>query len=83
MLNLGCTFPGVDRHDGMLVSTLMPITIAVLMQARLHFKRRKLVKKQADSALVSRMEQGHYSLLLMLAYAVFPGTSKSVFETFA
>ena len=83
MLNMGCAFPDVDRHDGMMASTLAPIVLAVLMHARFHLKRRQLVKKRADPLLVTAIEQGHYSLLLMLAYVVFPGTSKSVFETFA
>ena len=83
MLNMGCAFPDVDRHDGMMASTLAPIVLAVLMHARFHVKRQQLVKKRADPLLVTALEQGHYSLLLMLAYVVFPGTSKSVFETFA
>ena len=80
---MGCAFPAVDRHDGMMVSTLVPLAIALSMQARFHYKRRQLAKKHAEPATPAALEQGHYSLLLMLAYAVFPGTSKSIFETFA
>ena len=80
---MGCVFPNVDRLSGMLASTLVPVAIALLMQARFAIKHHLLKKRQVEQTSLAALEQGHYSLLLMLAYGVFPGTSKSIFETFA
>ena len=85
MINMGCVLPSVDHHHGMLAATLTPIAIALFLHARFVHNRRKLAQFSLEAGRESlpQLEQAHYSLLLVLAYVVFPDASKSVFQTFA